>query len=297
MKKSLYEKYHSNPNGLNQSQAQLNQKFGVNILQTHKKDSFLKKFFLQFKNLMIIVLLISAIVSTIVSISTHAYEDLFEGAIIFAIVIINAIIGVIQENKAEAALSLLEQKSAPTSKVLRDGKVVSLCSSEIVVGDIIFLKSGDCVPADIILLESTNLKTNESSLTGESTDVIKDSSFFNESAPLAEQANMCFSGTSVTYGTGKGIVVAVGKNTEIGKISKLLTTKRDKTPLEKNMERIGKVITYAVFVVVSIVFLAQLIFNKNFNFLQTFLTSVALAVAAIPESLPAVITIIMALGV
>ncbi len=298
MDNNLYTKYNSTSNGLTSEQATQNKKYGLNVLAEAKKDSFLKKFFLQFKNLMIIVLLISATVSTIVSIVTHTYEDLFEGAIIFAIVIINAIIGVIQENKAETALSLLKQQSAPKSKVLRDGKIVDIASSEIVVGDIVILKSGDFVPADIILTQSTNLKADESSLTGESIEVLKDhNAKTTPSTPLAEKSNMCFSGTCITYGYGKGIVVSVGKNTEIGKIAKLLTNKRDKTPLEKNMEHIGKVITYGVLIVVAVVFLTQLIFNKNFNFMQAFLTAVALAVAAIPESLPAVITIIMALGV
>ena len=294
----LFKKFNSSKQGLTSAQAIINEKFGKNILETQKKNGFLKKFFLQFKNLMIIILLISAVISTIVSLVTAEYADLFEGGIIFAIVILNAIIGVIQENKAEAALDLLNAQTAPKSRVCRDNGVVLLNSTDVVVGDVVLLKSGDFVPADIILFESSNLKTNESALTGESCDVIKDHKFLQtDSTPLAEKSNMCFKGTSVTSGNGKGMVVAVGKNTEMGKISKLLNQKRDKTPLEKNMEKIGKVITYAVLAVVAVVFFTQLIFNKNFDFMQAFLTAVALAVAAIPESLPAVITIIMALGV
>lgn len=298
MIEEILKKYNSSGKGLSSKQAEINKKYGTNTLQTVKPDSFLKKFFLQFKNLMIIVLLISALISTIVSLATKTYEDLFEGAIIFAIVIINAIIGVIQENKAETALALLNNKSAPHSKVYRDGKIAVLENSELVVGDVILLRSGDFVPADVVLMESTDLKADESALTGESQNVDKDhNAKIQPNAPLAEQRNMCFSSTSITSGNAKAVVVAVGKNTEIGKIAKLLTNKRDKTPLEKNMEKIGKVITYGVLVVVAIVFFTQLIFSSKFDFMQAFLTAIALAVAAIPESLPAVITIIMALGV
>lgn len=295
---NLFKLYNSCANGLTQQQAQNNLKLGINQLPKGKKASFIKKFLLQFKNLMIIVLLVSALVSLIVSITTKNYDDLFEAGIIFAIVVINAFIGVIQENKAEAALELLSNQTAPKSKVLRDGKVVLLPTHEIVLGDVVLLKSGDFVPADLVLLESNNLKTDESLLTGESLEVEKNHKFKTlQSTPLAERKNMCFSSTSVTNGNGKGLVVAVGPQTEIGKIAKLLTHKRTKTPLEKNMERIGKVITYGVLIVVAVVFLSQLIFSNNIDFMQAFLTAIALAVAAIPESLPAVITIIMALGV
>lgn len=294
----LFNKFNSTKQGLTTQQAKINQSFGINVLQQSKKNSFLKKFFLQFKNLMIIVLLVSALVSVIVSLATKNYEDLFEAAIIFAIVIVNAIIGVIQENKAETALELLNAQAAPKSKVMRDGKVALLPASDIVLGDVVILKSGDEVPADMVLLESNNLRADESLLTGESVEVEKDyKSKPTPNTPLAERKNMCFSSTSITNGNGKGLVVAVGPKTEIGKIAKLLTHKRAKTPLEKNMERIGKVITYGVLIVVAIVFLSQLIFSKSMNFMQSFLTAIALAVAAIPESLPAVITIIMALGV
>ncbi|MBQ9786048.1 MAG: cation-translocating P-type ATPase, partial [Clostridia bacterium] len=297
-KQELFSKYGSSEKGLSNAQAKENIKFGTNNLSEHKKDSFIKKFFLQFKNLMVIILLISAIVSTIVSLASHEYGELFEGALIFVIVILNAIIGVIQENKAEVALSLLSQQASPKSRVFRDGNVCVINSNEVVCGDLVLLKSGEEVPADIFLTESVNLKTDESSLTGESQPVEKSYLFAsNTSTPVAEKANICFKGTSVTSGNAKGIVVAVGKSTEMGKIAKLLTTKQEKTPLEKNMERIGKVITYGVLIVVAIVFLSQLIFSNNIDFMQAFLTAIALAVAAIPESLPAVITIIMALGV
>ena len=294
----LYKKYSSSASGLTSSQAKENIKFGVNKLTDEKKTSFLTKFFLQFKNLMVIVLLISAVISTIVSLATKTYEDLFEGGLIFIIVIVNAIIGVIQENKAEVALDSLKKLSSPKCKVIRDGKTTIINSEEVVVGDVILIKNGDYIPADIILIDSNNLKADESSLTGESLAVYKDhNANTDENTPLAEKSNYCFSGTNITYGNGKGLVVAVGHDTEIGKIAKITKNKNEKTPLEKNMEHIGKVITYGVLIIVAIVFFAQLIFSSSFNFLQSFLTAIALAVAAIPESLPAVITIIMALGV
>ncbi len=294
----LFKKYNTSKNGLSLKQVEENKKYGINQLTEHKKDGFFKKLVKQFTNLMTIILIISAIVSTIISIATKNYGDIFEGALIFVIVIANSIIGVIQENKAEVALESLKKLASPKTKVIRNGKAEEIFSSEIVVGDVVLLSSGDGVPADIQLFESNNLKADESSLTGESQAVFKThTKLSDESTPLAEKHNFVFSGTNITYGSGKGVVVAVGKNTQMGKISNLLQEKQSKTPLEKNMERIGKVITYGVLIVVAIVFLTQLIFNREFNFLQAFLTSIALAVAAIPESLPAVITIIMALGV
>ena len=294
----FYEKYKSNPNGLTALQIEQNKKFGSNKLETRKPDGFWKKFFKQFSNLMVIVLLISAIVSTVVSIITKNYDDIFEGALIFLIVICNALIGVVQEKKADSALEKLAKLTSPKCKVLRDNKVHTINIEDLVVGDVVMLKIGDSVPADMILVDSNNLKVDESSLTGESHAVFKDyTANLDEKTPIQERANMCFGGTNVTYGNGKGIVIAVGKNTQMGKIAKLLATKQTKTPLEKNMEHIGKVITYGVLIIVAIVFFSQLLFSNKIDFLQAFLTAVALAVAAIPESLPAVITIIMALGV
>ncbi|MBQ8468187.1 MAG: calcium-translocating P-type ATPase, PMCA-type [Clostridia bacterium] len=294
----IFEKFNSSKNGLNSSQVTENVKYGQNILKNNKKESFFVKFLKQFSNLMVLVLLISAVVSTIISLSTHKYDDLFEGALIFVIVVANAIIGVVQEQKAEVALEEIKKLSSPKSKVLRNGQIATINSTEIVVGDVVLLKMGDNVPADIKIFECNNLKVNESSLTGESEAVFKTScKDTDQSTPISEREDMCFSGTSVAYGSGRGVVVAVGEHTQMGKIAGQLLEKQPKSPLEKNMERIGKVITYGVLVIVAIVFLSQLIFNSEFNFLNSFLTAVALAVAAIPESLPAVITIVMALGV
>ena len=295
---NIFEKYHSSPNGLSTLQVQENAKFGINELNKAKKDGFLKKFFKQFANLMVMVLLLSAIVSTIVSLTTKQYGDLFEGALIFVIVIANALIGVVQEHKAEVALEEIQKLSSPKTSVMRDGKLQKIDSTKLVVGDVAIINMGDNIAADMILLETNNFKTNESLLTGESENVLKDAgTTAHENTPIAERTNMCFAGTSATSGNAKGVVIAVGKDTQMGKIANLLDAKPPKSPLEKNMEHVGKVITYGVLIVVAIVFFAQLVFASNFNFLSSFLTAVALAVAAIPESLPAVITIVMALGV
>ncbi|MBQ3158211.1 MAG: cation-translocating P-type ATPase, partial [Clostridia bacterium] len=233
------------------------------------------------------------------SLTTHTYSDLFEGALIFVIVVMNALIGMLQEKRAYDALSLLNQKTKPLAKIYRDGKLIKLNSEDVVVGDIISLKAGDYIPADIRLIESNNLKCDESPLTGESVSVFKNASApLKDQTPLAEQETMCFAGTSCTYGTAKGIVTSVGKNTEMGKIAKLLSSSiKEKTPLEKNIDKIGRFITIGVLIITAVVFIIELIFAKNISFMDAFLTSIALAVAAIPESLPAVITIVMALGV
>lgn len=296
----IYKNYNSSIKGLSSNQAEINlAKFGDNKLDKQKKLSIFKKFLYQFKNIMVIVLMVSAIVSTIVSLVTHTYSDLFEGILIFAIVIVNAIIGVIQEKRADDAISLLHKQTEPFSKVMRDGKLTKISSNQIVVGDIIHLKAGDFVPADIRLIETNNLKCDESALTGESQAVFKNATaHLKENTPLAEQETMCFSGTSCTYGNAIGIVTQVGKDTQMGKIAKLLSSSiKEKTPLEKNIDKIGKVITYSVLLITIVVFLTQIIFAKNLSFMDSFLIAVALAVAAIPESLPAVITIVMALGV
>lgn len=297
---SIYKKLNSSANGLADEVVTKNlAEFGHNTLEKSKKTSFFKKLLLQFKNIMIIILLISAIISGANAIIEKSYENLFEGLLILVIVIINAIVGVIQEQKAENALEALKNSAEPYTKVMRNGTLKKIRIHELAVGDIVELKSGDYVPADIRLISATNLKTNESSLTGESHSVLKHSNMISKSnLSLAEQENMCFSGTTITSGHGTGIVVSVGKNTEFGKIAKILSTEiKEKTPLEKNIDKIGKILTFLVLGIVFVVFLVQILLNKNLEIMDAFLIAVALAVAAIPESLPAVITIIMALGV
>ena len=296
----IYKELNSSPTGLTTSSANENlAKFGKNELEKPKKQGFLKKFFLQFKNIMIIILLCSAIISGITAIMEKSPENIFEGLLILIIVIINAIVGVIQEQKAENALETLIASTKPFSKVFRNGTLTKIATTEIVVGDIIKLKTGDNIPADIRLISSYGLEVDESSLTGESHSVSKNSNpILKQNLTLSSQTNICFSGTSVTSGHATGIVFATGKNTEIGKIAKSLhSTIKEKTPLEKNIDKIGKILTFAILAVVLVVFFVQVIFNKNITLMDALLTAVALAVAAIPESLPAVITIIMALGV
>ena len=296
----LFKELDSNKFGINKNTVKSRQeKFGKNELEKQKRTSFFKRLLLQFKNIMIIILLISAIISEVSAIINHDLEGLFEGILIFVIVIINAIVGVVQEQKAENALLALAQKTEPFARVLRNGIEEKIKVHDLVVGDVVLLKTGDYVPADIRLFECNNFACDESSLTGESHSVNKNPQTINKKdVPLADQTNCCYSGTTVTSGSAKGVVFAVGKNTEIGKIAKILNTQiKEKTPLEKNIDKIGKVITFGVLGIVFIVFLVQIILNKNISVLDALLTAVALAVAAIPESLPAVITIIMALGV
>ncbi len=296
----IYKELNSNPNGLTTASANTNlSRFGKNELEKPKKQSFLKKFLLQFKNIMIIILLCSAIISGITAIMEKSPENIFEGLLILVIVIINAIVGVIQEQKAENALESLISSTKPFAKVFRNGTLTKISTTEIVVGDIVELKTGDNIPADIRLISSYGLEVDESSLTGESHSVSKNSHpILKQNLTLSSQTNICFSGTSVTSGHATGIVFATGKNTEIGKIAKSLnSTIKEKTPLEKNIDKIGKILTFSILAIVLVVFFVQVIFNKNITLMDALLTAVALAVAAIPESLPAVITIIMALGV
>lgn len=289
----VFKKFNSSENGLSAKQAEENRiQFGTNELKKQKKKSFLVRFLLQFKNLMVLVLLASAIISLVTNFFEPDGGNIFEAVIIFIIVIANALIGVFQERKAENSIELLQKSTAPLATVIRDGKTIKLETTSLVCGDIVLLKSGDVVPADLLLLNSNDLKCNESSLTGESISVDKDY-LSNEN-----NINKLYNGTFVTNGNAKGIVIATGENTELGKIAQLIRKpKKEKTPLEKNIDQISKIISIFVISVVIVVFAINLIFSKNSSFLDSFLTAIALAVAAIPESLPAVVTIIMALGV
>jgi Ca2+-transporting ATPase len=225
-------------------------------------------------------------------------EGLIDGFIIIAIVILNAILGVNQEQKANNALAALKKMSSPNAKVIRNGKTVEVSSEQLTVGDIVLLETGDYVAADIRLLESTNLKTDESSLTGESTPVTKDAEVsLGEDTVLAERENSVYMSTLITYGKGKGIVTDIGMGTEIGKIATMLdAVEEGKTPLQKTIDEFAKVLGIIIIVISVFVFALGFIKN-NFEFeLELFLTAVALAVAAIPEGLTAVITVVLALG-
>ena len=296
----IFKNLNSSKNGIDTSSvSERRLTHGTNELEKQKRIGFFKRLLMQFKNIMIIILLLSAATSLTMAIISSDRENLFEAILILAIVLINAIVGVIQEQKAENALASLSSIVEPFAKVTRNGTHEKIRIHELVVGDIVSLKTGDYVPADIRIFECKNLECNESSLTGESHSVRKQSdNISKKNLPLQEQSNICFSGTNVTSGSAKGIVVATGKNTEIGKIAKILNNQtKQKTPLEKNIDKIGKVLTIGVLIIVAVVFLIQVLFNKSITPIDALLTAVALAVAAIPESLPAIITIIMALGV
>ncbi len=299
-KEEALDKLSSSESGLDSARiSDHKKKYGANKVDEAKKESVFVAFLRQFQNLMIIILLLSAGVSITLALTSGEYADLFEGFIILFIVIMNAIIGVIQENKAQASLADLKKHIVQYSKVVRSGVVMHISSDELVVGDIVCLEAGDIVPADLRLIETHSLKCDESSLTGESLPVEKNANLIlNKHTAINEQKNMAFSGCSVSAGRAKGVVVAVGNQTEIGKIANMIfSTKKEQTPLQKSLQKIGKVITISVLVVCVVIFLLEIFFASERSVLSALMTSVALAVAAIPESLPAVITIIMAMGV
>lgn len=295
----IFENLKTNRDGLTSSEAELRLKEnGKNILEKSKKKSLVVQFLEQFKNVMVIILLISALISISVAVVHKDVYELIEGIVILFIVIMNSCIGVFQENKAQACLEELEKKTATHSLVIRDGKEMLVLSEELVVGDIIKISAGDVVSADIRIIDSTSLTVDESSLTGESTAVEKEAGILSENTALAERKNMLFSASLIATGKALGVVTATGKDTELGKIAKLLITgKKESTPLQKTIQKIGKFITIIVLSVCVIIFFLEIFFAKDTNFVSALMTAVALAVAGIPESLPAVITLIMALGV
>lgn len=294
----VLDKLNSSKNGLSIDEAEKRLKEqGLNEIEKTKKLSFFKCFLKQFLNIMVLILLFASAVSIVVAIVHKQYSDLFEGFIILFIVVMNAFIGVFQEIKAQSCVEELKKYNKINVKVIRNGKSSLIDSSLLVCGDIVEIESGNVVLADIRLMETNNFACDESSLTGESVAVEKDANqVLKNSTPLAERVNMAYSGSLVTNGKAKGVVVATGKNTEIGKIAKLISsTKKETTPLQKSINKIGKIITWTVVVVSIIVLIIELIIGNSA--IDALMTAVSLAVAAIPESLPAVITIIMALGV
>lgn len=286
-------------NGLTTEQVQ--QRFNpqkMNKLHEGKKKSLISKFFAQFSDIMVIILLIAAVVSITLALVQKQYSDLFEGGIILLIVILNATMGVIQENKAENALESLKKSTEPYCEVIRDNVQQKIKTMDLVCGDIVVLDAGDIVPADIRLIETHSLKIDEASLTGESLPIEKNANLeLPDKTTLHDRKNMAYSGTVVAYGRGIGVVTQIGTDTEFGKILVLIQTgKKEQTPLQKSLTKIGKIISYTVLAIAVVIFLVELLFSHQ-GIMQAFLTAVALAVAAIPESLPASITIIMALSV
>lgn len=263
--------------------------FGENTLKEKKKKSFFKKILDQFKDFMVIILIIASGVSGLLG-------EWVDSIVIIAIVIVNAILGVAQEGKAEKAIEALQKMSAPNAKVIRDGKLVIIPASQVVPGDVCVLEAGDIVPADLRLVESSSLKAEEASLTGESVPVEKShSTEIEDDASLGDRVNMCFMSTAITYGRGKGVVVATSTLTEIGSIAdRLQDIKEEATPLQRNLNELGKWLGIICLIVCGVVFAHGVIMGGEI--IEVFMTAVSLAVAAIPEGLPAVVTIVLALG-
>lgn len=303
--KEVLEKLNSNEQGLTEQTAKslLNQN-GPNKLKEPEKDGIVKRFLKSLMDPMIIMLLAAAFISAVTAIiNGDSFTDVF---IILFVVIINTVLGLIQENKAENAIESLMEMTKATSKVLRDGELRHVKSEELVVGDVIVLEAGDAVPADCRILESFSMKVEEAALTGESVPVTKimDLIHLKENSldiPLGDRTNMLYSGSTVVYGRGKAVVVATAMATEMGKIAQALqVSDEEKTPLQKKMAEISRVLTKLVVGISIFVFIFGIIKTGDFtgtHILDTFLIAVALAVAAIPEGLPAVVTIMLSMGV
>lgn len=264
-------------------------KYGKNELDAQTKKSFFSKLLAQFTDFLIIILLIAAGISAFVG----ERED---ALVILAIVVINAILGIYQEGKAEKSVEALQKLSAPNAKVVREGNLLTLPAVEIVPGDVVVLEAGDIVPADIRILESSNMKVEEASLTGESVPVEKDAKAqIVGYVGIGDRHNMCFSSTIVTYGRGRGVVVGTGHNTEIGNIAtKIQSYDDEETPLQTKLNQLGKVLGTLTIIICIIVFLVGLLQGRPV--LKMMLTSISLAVAAIPEGLPAIVTIVLSIG-
>ncbi len=275
----------------------LKEKYGENKLKDKKKKSLIARFFEQFKDVMILILIAAAIVSFIVVCVEKNWGELFEPALILLIVILNAIMGVYQEGKAEKALDALKNMSALHARVIRDGAETIIDAAELVPGDIIKLEAGDFVPADARLLSSVSLKSEESALTGESVPSEKDAdAIVDEKAPLGDRSNMVFSGCSITYGTALAVVTATGMATEMGKIANLLDDEADtETPLQKKLASLGKYLGFMALAACAVIFIVGIM--NDIPPLEIFMTAVSLAVSAIPEGLPAIVTIVLSIGV
>lgn len=272
-------------------------KYGENKLAEKKKKSVWARFFAQFKDVMIVILLIAAIVSFAIAIKENSAKEFIEPALILLIVILNAVIGVAQESKAEKALEALKNMSAPHARVLRGGAEKLINASELVPGDVIKLEAGDFVPADARLIKSVNLKSEESALTGESVPSEKDADAeVGEKAPLGDRKNMVFSGCSITYGTTTAVVTGTGMNTEMGKIADMLSGEKETaTPLQQKLSQLGKILGITALIACAIIFVVGVI--EKMDVMTMFMTAVSLAVSAIPEGLPAIVTIVLSIGV
>ena len=283
--------------GLNEKQVEERlQQYGENKLADKKKENIIIKFLKQFNDFMIIILIIASIISAVVA-KLDGSGDYIDSIIIIAIVVFNSIMGLIQEAKAEKSLEALKTMTAPVSKVKRDGKIVTVKGTEVVPGDIVILEAGNYVPADARLILSSNLKVEESSLTGETVLVLKEAnSILKEEIPIGDTINMVFSSTIIVNGHGEAIVTETGMNTKVGKIAKMIITDESpQTPIQKKLAEVGKTLGICCIVICISIFIIGIF--KNISPIEMFMTSVGLAVAAIPEGLPAIVTIMLSIGV
>lgn len=283
--------------GLNEKEAEKRlEQYGQNSIgEGVKRKGFIKKFFEQLNDIMIIILLSASAASFGVS-WLNGDADFTDSVIIIMIVVINAVLGVVQENKAEKAIEELKKMSVPHAKVLRDGHIKEISSQTVVPGDIIILEAGDMVPADARLISGNTIKTDESALTGESVPVSKDASLrIKEEAQAADMKNMVFSSTYVTYGKGRAVVTATGMDTEVGKIAAMIAKdEKNETPLQKRLDGTGKILGLSAIGICALIFIIGVI--RKYGAFEMFMTSISLAVAAIPEGLPAIVTIVLAIG-
>ena len=277
------------------------EKHGPNRLQEAKKITNLQRFLQQLKDPMLLILMAAAAVSAVTSILSG--EKLTEVIIILAVVLLNAVLGVVQESKAEAAIEALQTMTAATSKVLRDGKITVLHSADLVPGDVVLLEAGDAVPADGRLLESASLKIEEAALTGESVPVNKTAEAIDAQGDvsLGDRKNMCYMGSTVVYGRGSAVITATGMDTEMGKIAGALArTEQEETPLQRKLTQLGKTLSYLVLAICVFIFVFDLLVEGDYSLeaiLKTFMVAVSLAVAAIPEGLATVVTVVLSIGV
>ena len=301
----LIAELNTSADGLSSAEAAARlEKYGPNKLKDAEKPTLLQRFIEQLKDPMLIILMIAAAVSAVTNfISGESFAEVF---IILIVVLLNAVLGVFQESKAEAAIEALQTMTAATCKVLRDGKQVSIHSDQLVPGDVVLLEAGDAVPADGRLLESASLKIEEAALTGESVPVnkviealglAKDQS----EVPLGDRKNMCYMGSTVVYGRGKALISRTGMDTEMGKIAgALANTEQEQTPLQRQLEQLSTILSKLVLGICLFIFIFDLIVAGSFTLdsvLSTFMVAVSLAVAAIPEGLATVVTVVLSIGV
>ena len=290
----LYQELGTCPEGLSSdAAAKCQEKYGKNAIAEGKKKPTLLIFLEQFKDFLVIILIIAALISAFTG-------DLESFLVIIAVITMNAILGTVQTVKAEKSLSNLKKLSSPTAKVLRDGQTAILPAEEITVGDVVLLEAGDQIPADGRLIDCASLQTNESALTGESTNVEKSMDAISQEVPLADRKNMVYSGGFVTYGRGTFVVTEIGMQTEVGKIASLIqNAEARKTPLQKTLDQFGKRLSMAILIICALVFVLSLVRSDAVNFdsvMSSLMFAIALAVAAIPEALSSIVTIVLSFG-